>query len=168
MPPCTYPILLPSNDRSCDLLSSSFEWPVDWRACDQKSRWPSRKRGRRLERQAAVIPTAASIQVHTTKGTWLSLVVSTSVQKYAYHRGGGHAQVMSGPEWVNWIMATSRMISKIKVLLLTLEMVWCSRGDEGECTRYQRGKRRKEEFSGLWKPAATKPASVAWLARQHR
>lgn len=31
--------------------------------------------------------------------------------------GGRHVQVMSGPEWVNWIMATSRMISNIKVLL---------------------------------------------------
>jgi hypothetical protein len=65
-------------------LEGELELPLDFppvqpdrwaddRSWDQKPLPPNLNRGRRLGRQAATMPTAASVQVHMATGAWLSV-----------------------------------------------------------------------------------------------
>ena len=63
-----------------------------------------------------MIPTAASIQVHTMTGTWLSGEVRIVDREIGGNVSCGYLQVISGPISTSRIMALRRKISKIKVL----------------------------------------------------
>lgn len=102
-----------------DAFDSTRVFPdvlLEERYWDQKPRRPNLNRGRRLGRHAAVIPTAASIQVHTTTGTWLSEIFISKENSREIGHQKQYAQVISGPRSASRIIAWSRKTEKTKVL----------------------------------------------------
>lgn len=68
--------------------------------------------GRMFDKQAATMPTAGSMQVHTLELTWLSAGCELAFSSLE----GIHIQVMSEPDLERSMRATRRTISKISVL----------------------------------------------------